>query len=456
MSQQRKPSALIVDDEPSICSALEGILLDEGWESTSVSSGREAITLVKGKNFDLVLLDVWMKGLDGISALQKIKEESPQLPVVIMSGHGTIETAVRATKLGAMDFLEKPLSLEKLIPILEQAQKFSLPKMQDRKWDNENYELVGESDAISALHRQIRVIAPRHSWVFITGENGTGKEVIARNIHLHSLRADRPFVALNCAAIPEDLIESELFGYKKGAFTNAMQDKVGKFELAHQGTLFLDEIGDMSLKTQAKILRILQEQSFERLGDTETISINVRVIAATNKDLEAEIRNGNFREDLFYRLNVIPVHIIPLRERICDIPVLANHFMEQICRNLGDSPKEFTEEALECLKSYRWPGNVRELKNLIERISILVHKNVVDVEDLPENIRSPKDDALGGPDNSSFKEAKMLFEKNFLLSSLAANDWNVSRTADAIGIERSNLHRKLKALGIDNIKDTSL
>ncbi len=447
---EKKPKALIVDDEPSICTTLEGILLDEGWHGVSVASGKDAISAVKHGGFDLVLLDVWMKGIDGITTLQKLKEIDPHLTVVIMSGHGTIETAVRATKLGALDFLEKPLSLEKLLPILEVAKGIRRTKEIGSSEESHGYQLIGSSEAISALHRQIRVVAPRNSWVLITGENGTGKEVVARNIHLHSQRADRAFVALNCAAIPEELIESELFGHKKGAFTNATTDKVGKFELAHQGTLFLDEIADMSLKTQAKILRILQQQTFERLGETTTISINVRVIAATNKNLQVEIKNGRFREDLFYRLNVIPIHIIPLRERIGDVAILAEHFMIQICADLGDPPKSFTPRAIERLRAYNWPGNVRELRNLVERLSILVHKEVIDAEDLPEVFGNKEDPSS---DSSTFREARTSFEKAFLLSSLEANDWNVSKTADAIGIERSNLHRKLKALGIDNLKE---
>lgn len=454
----QQPKALVVDDEKSICQSVEGVLMDEGWDCTLANSGAEALKIVAGatKSFDLAILDVWMPGIDGIETLQRLKEKHPNLPVVIMSGHGTIETAVRATKLGAFDFLEKPLSLEKLVAVLERVQAAGelpepgdLPKMPD---------LIGESSEISMVKRQIKLVAPRNSWVLITGENGTGKEIVARNIHRHSQRSKFPFVAVNCAAIPEDLIESELFGHAKGAFTSAVSAKRGRFELAHKGTLFLDEIGDMSLKTQAKILRILQEQSFERIGDTSSIQVDVRVVAATNKSLEEEIKNGNFREDLFFRLNVIPIKMNPLRDRIVDIPDLARHFLHLMAKELNEPAKTISAGAMARLMAYQWPGNIRELKNLIERLCILNSGNIIDVADLPEHLVDSLDqdgkvgqDAgnEGKPDRRTLREAKSMFEKTYILDKLEKNQWNVSRTAEALGIERSHLHRKLRTYQIN-------
>ena len=449
----KKPLALIIDDEKSICTTLAGIFSDEGWETIIAYSGREGIDFYKRNTVDLVLLDVWMKGLDGIQTLQKLKEVKHEIPVVIMSGHGTIETAVRATKLGAFEFLEKPLSLEKLIPMIEHADKLRQLRTHGDLNGEHTFQLIGHSEAMSAVHRKIKVVAPRNSWVLITGENGTGKEVVARNIHLQSTRGDKEFVAVNCAAIPEELIESELFGHAKGAFTNALGSKQGKFEKAHQGTLFLDEIGDMSLKTQAKILRILQEQSFERLGDTQTIQVDVRVIAATNKDLQTEIKNGNFREDLYYRLNVIPVHLCPLRERKEDIIILANYFFIKFSLELKEPSKKLSKEVEHCLLNYHWPGNVRELKNLVERLSILVPSETIHVSDLPSGIRELGCSVEFSEDicfqNATLKEARNKFEKSFIIEKLEQFSWNISKTAEAIGIERSNLHRKLRNYGID-------
>ena len=463
-SLREKPLALIVDDEQSICSTLEGVFSDEGWDSLSVSSGQEALQVFRQNTVDLVLLDVWMPGLDGIQTLQKLRDNKGDVPVVVMSGHGTIETAVRATRLGAFDYLEKPLSLEKLLPLIEHANKIRQIRQGDDPLISKDFRLIGESEAMAAIHRKIRVIAPRNSWVLITGENGTGKEVVARNIHLQSSRVDRNFVAVNCAAIPEELIESELFGHAKGAFTSAVCARRGKFEQAHQGTLFLDEIGDMSLKTQAKILRILQEQSFERLGDSETIDVNVRVLAATNKNLQEEIAAGRFREDLYYRLNVIPIMVPPLRERRGDIPVLAEFFLREMGKELGDRPRQLSLQASRALSYYSWPGNVRELKNLMERLSILTAGDFIEPADLPEMIRRSEesqgaaalwDDGEFDPTGEGFKgaatlrEARSSFERSFIMDKLEEYGWNVSRTAEAIGVERSNLHRKLRLYGID-------
>ncbi len=456
MSKQQKPVALIVDDESVICETLAGVLSDEGWESYTASSGEEGVQLYRRTFPDIVLLDVWMDGMDGIEALQKMKAFNDRIPIVVMSGHGNIETAVRATKLGAFDFLEKPLSLEKLLPMIEHAREaHATRKQQLEDSPGVKYDLIGESEEIQKIKRQIQVIAPRNSWVLITGENGSGKEVAARNIHRYSRRANKPFVAVNCAAIPEELIESELFGHAKGAFTNAVALKRGKFELANHGTMFLDEIGDMSLKTQAKVLRILQEQSFERVGGDETINVDVRVIAATNKDLHTEISEGRFREDLFYRLNVIPVEMPALRQRKFDIPLLANYFLGQMAAELNEKKKSIDPDAMKIFKSYTWPGNIREFRNIVERLCILVVDPVIKASDIPELLtKEPTgvDDAQAGyhvASGSTLKEAKSEFERFFILDRLEENDWNVSKTADAIGIERSNLHRKLRAYNID-------
>jgi len=453
ITDHSKPLALIVDDERSICESLAGVLEDEGWRTVTAQSGRDGIARLMLDNPDIVLLDVWMPGMDGIETLQKMKELEDSIPIVIMSGHATIETAVKATKLGAFDFLEKPLSLEKILPMMAHAKEMKSLRHQKKVEEEHGTTLIGKSPQIDAIRRQIAVVAPRNSWVLITGENGTGKEVVARIIHEQSSRANKPFVAVNCAAIPEELIESELFGHEKGAFTNAIALKRGKFELAHHGTLFLDEIADMSVKTQAKILRILQEQKFERVGGDETLSVDVRVIAATNKSLPEEIKAQRFREDLFYRLNVIPFQMPLLSERVEDIPLLIEYFTQQMALELGEPRKHFSEPALGLMKKYAWPGNVRELKNMVERICIMAPGDEIREIDLPEAITGrpsvdPEVAAIVGH-GSTLKQAKSDFERNFILDKLEENDWNVSKTADAIGIERSNLHRKLRLYNID-------
>jgi two-component system nitrogen regulation response regulator NtrX len=455
-SSKEKPVALVVDDETSICDSLSGVLADEGWNVKTANSGDEGLKSFLVHKFDLVFLDVWMEGIDGIETLQRMRDKKTDVPIVIMSGHGTIETAVKATKLGALQFLEKPLSIEKILPILDAAQNAKdLPEKLDKD-QSKKYLLIGESKQINAIRRQISIVSPRNSWVLITGENGTGKEVVARNIHLSSKRIDKPFVAVNCAAIPEELIESELFGHSKGAFTNATSDKRGKFELANHGTLFLDEIGDMSMKTQAKILRILQEQQFERVGGHDTISVDVRVVAATNKNLEVEIANGNFREDLYYRLNVIPIEMPALRDRKGDIPLLVEYFLSVMAKEIGEPKKTLSKEAMTSLTEYHWPGNVREVRNMIERITILVENSSVSNADLPslnskpsENPSNDQSMGMESYEGLSLKKAREEFEKQFILLNLEKNEWNVSKTAEAIGIERSNLHRKLRAYSID-------
>lgn len=447
----KRPLALIIDDERAICESLAGVLSDEGWGTLTASDGRTGMIEFKLNQPDLVFLDVWMPGASGIETLQNLKEMNAEVPIVIMSGHGTIETAVRATKLGACDYLEKPMSIEKILPLLEDASQRSKAKTAGIRAATHVPEMIHSTPAMQLINKQMKAVAPRNAWVLITGENGTGKEVLAMTIHTMSQRADGPFVAVNCAAIPENLIESELFGHVKGAFTGAVSPQKGRFELAHGGTLFLDEIGDMSLRTQAKILRVLQEQSFEPLGGEETLKVDVRVIAATNKNLEQEIAQGNFREDLFYRLNVVPFHLPALRERAGDIGLLAEHFLRIFASELDEPVKSLTAGALEVLKGYPWPGNIRELRNLTERLCILVPGQRIDVPDLPENIvrDSEPGSAELRPEASTLKEAKSDFERSFILDKLQENQWNVTKTAEAIGIERSNLHRKLKSYNID-------
>jgi len=449
---------LVIDDEESIRQSLHGILQDEGFKTLFAENGEEGLRILRDEIPDIVLLDIWMPGIDGIETLKRIREEHPEQLVIMMSGHGTIETAVKATKLGAFDFIEKPLSLEKVLLSIQNALKIGQLVAENRSLKAKlakEYEMIGDSTPIRHLKEQIEVAAPTSAWVLITGENGTGKELVARSIHHLSQRRDKPFIEVNCAAIPEELIESELFGHEKGAFTGATAQRKGKFDLAHEGTLFLDEIGDMSLKTQAKVLRILQERKFERVGGSRTIEVDVRVIAATNKSLEEEIEKGNFREDLYYRLNVLPFQVPPLRERSEDIPQLATHFLGFFCGKEGREMKNLSPEAIEAMMAYDWPGNVRELKNIIERLSIMVPGQTISEKHLPAVIRGggkrARKEKTDAPewDAPTYRDAKDLFEKEFILRKLEENDWNVSKTAEAIQIERSNLHRKMKAFGIE-------
>jgi two-component system, NtrC family, nitrogen regulation response regulator NtrX len=444
---------LVVDDEERIRQSLNGILKDEGYEVVESKDGAQALKQLESDPPDLVLLDIWMPGMDGMEVLERMKGQIPNLPVIMISGHGNIELAVKAVKLGAYDFIEKPLSLEKVLLAVNNALLFSKLEQENRALRQEverKYEIVGNSAEVQKLKEQIKIVAPTNGWVLINGENGTGKELIARAIHRLSLRAEKSFVEVNCAAIPEELIESELFGHEKGSFTGALTKKRGKFDLAHEGTLFLDEIADMSLKTQAKILRILQEQKFERVGGTEMIYVDVRVIAATNRDLMEEIQKGKFREDLFYRLNVIPLTAPPLRERRGDIPLLVEYFIEAFCLENNKEKKKISPEAMELLTGYAWPGNVRELKNLVERMVIMTRGPVIEEKDVPDPVREhPK-----APLEFSFfdfdllRDARREFEKRFIMKKLSENDENISKTAEMIGIERSNLHRKIKSYEI--------
>lgn len=447
-------TVLVVDDEESIRDSLSGALTDEGFSVLKAEDGTKALQMIGQEGPEVVLLDIWMPGIDGIETLNRIKIEHPEIQVIMISGHGTIETAVKATKLGAFDFIEKPLSLDKVILTIEHALDFrrlSEENLRLRKEIDERFEIIGHSPVIQNVRERIRMVAPADSWVLITGENGVGKELVARAIHRESSRRTNAFVGVNCAAIPEELIESELFGHEKGAFTGATARKKGKFDLADKGTLFLDEIADMSLKTQSKVLRILQEQKFERVGGERTIHVDVRVIAATNRNLEEEIRKGRFREDLYYRLNVIPIHVPALRERKEDIPLFADHFLHQFSVQHGKEKKEISPAAIEVLKDHSWPGNVRELKNLIERLVILTPRRKIEVNDLLDSLKPGSSAPPQGEayvDGESLKEATSRFEREFIVKRLAQNHGNIARTAEQIGIARRNLHRKIRQLGI--------
>lgn len=443
---------LVVDDEPGIRQSLCGVLSDEGYDAHAVASGEECLAEL-GKGYELVLLDVWLEGLDGLDTLARIQEVPfPERPVVIMvSGHGTIETAVRATKLGAFDFIEKPLTIDKVSVSVHNAIRYRRLELENtrlKETDDARRRIVGDSMPMKALRQQLALMAGTNGRVLIYGESGTGKELVAHAIHAMSLRAAEPFVEVNCAAIPEELIESELFGHRKGSFTGAQGDKVGKFQKAHGGTLFLDEVGDMSLKTQSKVLRALEEQRFEPVGASESIQVDVRVIAATNKHLEDEIERGNFREDLFYRLNVIPFYVPPLRERAEDTPLLADYFLREFTQAYGRKSKELTPEAYRLLQSYHWPGNVRELKNLMERIVIMNPQVRVDARHIPLNPARRVTYERAIDSFGSLQEVRAAVEKDYILKKLEETNGNVSRTAELLGLERSNLYRKMKALGI--------
>jgi two-component system nitrogen regulation response regulator NtrX len=446
---------LIVDDEESICQTLGGILNDEGHEVVAAVSGEEALRLVEEDPPNLVLLDIWLPGMDGIEVLKVIKAGYPRTQVVMMSGHGSIETAVKATKLGAFDFIEKPLSLEKVILVVNHAMEMIRLEEENlvlRQKVGQEYELTGQSGPIQDLKEMIGIVAPTNAWILVMGENGTGKELVARSIHRQSRRAQRSFIEVNCAAIPEDLIESELFGHEKGAFTGATAMKRGKFDLANEGTIFLDEVADMSLKAQAKVLRILQEKKFERVGGNKLIATDVRVLAATNKDLEREMEEGRFRQDLFYRLNVIPLRIPPLRDRKEDIPLLVDRFIKDSALKEGEPEKQVTDEALAILMNYNWPGNVRELKNIIERLMIMTPARVISKFDLFPLFEEVKMETLASASdltNDTFRVAKQDFERQYIIRKLREFDGNISKTAEAIGLERSNLHKKIRSYGLE-------
>ena len=442
---------LIVDDESEIRSSLQGVLEDEGYKSLLAESAEDCLATLSRKPVDVVLLDIWLPGIDGLEALERIVAMDDPPEVIMISGHGNIETAVRATKMGAFDFLEKPLSIDRTLIVLKNAidaKRLRSENLEYRKQFQARSVIVGDSIPMKALRQQISLMAPTNGRVLIYGESGTGKERVAHAIHAQSLRKDAMFVEVNCAAIPEDLIESELFGHRAGSFPGATSDKEGKFQKADEGTLFLDEVGDMSLKTQSKVLRSLDEGRFIPVGEEEAITADARVIAATNKDLEDEISKGNFREDLFYRLNVIPFYVPPLRERKEDIPLLAKHFLREFSQTYNRRSKEISDDALDALVRYTWPGNVRELRNLVERV-VIMNPTVPKLErkHLPNLIYRE-----GGRRNlgefSSLHEARASYEREYILKKLDENTGNVARTAEVLGLERSHLYRKMKTLGI--------
>jgi len=451
---------LIVDDEESIRKSLKDILGDEGYEVVTAASGREALDVLAEAQPQLALLDIAMPEMDGIETLRRFKETRPEMQVIMITGHGTIETAVQTTKMGAYDFIQKPLSLARIsLSVKNGLEEYRLRQENEtlRKSIERRYEIVGESAAITSLKQQISLAGPTNGWVLIHGESGSGKELVARAIHKTSKRASGPFVEVNCAAIPQELIESELFGHEKGSFTGATTMKRGKFELADKGTIFLDEIADMSLATQAKVLRVLEGQEFQRVGGTKTLKTDVRVIAASNKDLAGEIRKGSFREDLFYRLNVVPLEVPPLRERKDDIPILVRYFLHEFAAEYGQKPKTIDAAALDLFLRYPWNGNVRELRNFIERMMIMVPGPAITAAEVPQPVSRllvgrPSGDgrtAVGGlAEYATLKEARAAFEREYIIKKLKENNGNISKTADEIDVERSNLHRKLKALKI--------
>jgi len=457
-------SILIVDDEEAVRTSLRSILEDEGYELWEAASGAEALKIYGTDPPDLMILDIWMPEMDGLETLRRVKEFTPTAQVMMMSGHGSIETAVKAIKLGAYDYIEKPLSLENVTLRVKHALEQYRLEQENRTLRTkvqQKFELVGQSPAMQRLRQLIETAGPTNSRVLIGGENGTGKELVARAIHMHSPRADHPFVAVNCAAIPETLIESELFGHEKGSFTGATSMKRGQFEQADGGTLFLDEIGDMSLSTQAKVLRALQEQQFTRVGGTKLMKVDVRVLAASNKDVEREIKEGRFREDLYYRLNVVPIIVPTLRERREDIPALVRHFMKIHADEQGLRVKDVSPEAMEVLQQYDWPGNIRELRNLTERLMIMVPGPVIEASQANMSLQGRAGGSAPAANSQaaspplftqafdSLRDARNAFEKEYIARKLREHHWNISRTAEDLKIERSHLHRKIKFLDVE-------
>src|SRR5690349_19469338 len=458
-----KSRILVIDDETEIRRSLRMILEYEGYEVIEAASGPEGLTMAERDAPDLVFLDIKMPGMDGLEALQRIKASNESLPVVIISGHGTVSTAVEATKAGAFDFIEKPLASERVLVTIRNA--LDQTRLRDENTSLKRavevrHQMVGESQPLRQVWDAIKRAAPTNATVLLLGESGSGKELVARSIHRNSLRSRDRFVQVNCAAIPEELIESELFGHEKGSFTGATEKQIGKFEQADRGTIFLDEVGDMSAKTQAKVLRVLQEGEVERLGSARTIKVDVRVIAATNKNLEEEIERGHFREDLYFRLAVIPVYVPPLRERTEDIPLLVRHYMDFFSRENNVRPKRITQHAIEALQRYRWKGNIRELRNTVERLIIMTAGDTIDVADLPDLVRSTGASSAvkASGDNEPVKagtlrEFKDVSERAYLVSKLRENGWNISKTAEVIDTPRSNLYKKLEQYQISQETD---
>ena len=448
-------SVLVIDDEANIRKTLKGVLSDDGYQVLQAGDGPQGLEVLSRSFVDAVLLDVWMPGLDGLETLKRIREVSPFVPVIMISGHGTIDTAVKAVKMGAFDFIEKPISLTKLLIILSRAIEQGELRLENvvlKEQVEKKYRLVGESEAMGRVRAEIAAAGPTNASVLVAGENGSGKEIVAREIHRHSRRADRPFVAVNCAAIPDELIESELFGHEKGAFTGATGRRRGRFELAEKGTLFLDEVGDMSPRTQAKILRVLEEKQFERVGGGEKIRADVRIIAATNRNLPKEVEAGRFRDDLYFRLNVFPILVPALRNRKDDIPEIAEYFVGEICTEHGKEKKKFSRGAMERMLAHAWPGNVRELRNVVERLVILSAGPSIGEETVQRVLAAepPRAETTtpGALDQENFREAVLAFEKEYLTRKLRENEFNVSRTAEKLGLDRTSIHRKMKQLGI--------
>lgn len=440
-------TVLIVDDEEGVRETLQEIFEDEDFHVVLLSSGEEAIEYVSKITPDVIFLDLWLPGIDGIDTLEEIKKINPFVPVVIISGHGKIEQAVKSTKMGAYDFLEKPLSLERVLLTAKRAIERKELQIQNETLKKESlrrFMMIGESSAILELREQIDIAAKSNARVLIMGESGAGKELVARNLHLKSDRVNKPFIEVNCVAIPQELIESELFGHEKGSFTGAFEKKKGKFELSDEGTLFLDEIGDMSMATQAKVLRVIETQEFQRVGGSKNIKVDVRIIAATNKDLPREVKEGKFREDLFFRLNVIPIIVPPLRERKEDLLLLIDYFMNYFASEYGKPPKTIEPDALKVLENHDWPGNVRELKNNLERLFIMVQSKIITARDVSAYENTHIDYFAF----ETLREARDNFEKDYIIKQLVKHKWNVSKTAETLQIERSNLHRKIKSYGI--------
>ncbi len=452
-----RSTLLVIDDEPNILTTVRRALEIEGYQVEVASNGATGLAKLAELDIDLVLLDVMMPGESGLEVLPKIRAASPETMVVMMSGNATIETAVSATKGGAHDFIEKPLSGDKLLLTVQNALQFAKLRHENQRLRGRvtlDFAMVGKGAAMRAIFEKVGKTAPTTGRVLITGENGTGKELVARAIHEHSKRAEGPFVKLNCAAIPSELIESELFGHEKGAFTGATQQRRGKFELADGGTLFLDEVGDMNPSAQAKVLRVLQENELERVGGADTIKVDVRVVAATNKDLQAEIAAGRFREDLYYRLAVVPIEMPPLRVRREDIPSLVDHFLEQVCADNARRPKKVSPQAMTMIMQHDWPGNVRELKNVVERLAILTGDTIVitetDVGEALPRVKTVKTEFARG---TPFKDLVAAAEREIIMAALEANDHHVSNTARELQLERSHLYKKMRALGIDHRAD---
>lgn len=452
-------TVLVVDDEESIRGALQGILEDEGYSVLLANDGLDALAMLQRELPDLVLLDIWMPRLDGLETLGRMKALYPELSVIMISGHGTIETAVKATKLGAFDFIEKPLSLEKVLVTVHNAIGMSRLQQENaalRGMMEERFEMIGDSTVARLLREQIRIVAPTSAAILIFGENGTGRESVAHEIHRYSSRSDKPFIVINCAAIPEELLESEIFGHEKGAFAGAASQRKGKLDFADGGTLFLEEIGELPLNAQSKLQKLIETQKFSRMGGVRSIDINVRIMTSSSRSLEEGIKTGTFNEDLYYLLNVAPFDLHPLRERKEDIPELVEHFLDQFCRREMRERKSIQPEVVTTMESYDWPGNIRELRNIMERLVIMTAGSVITVDQLPDMLiegRAVSSRHAGGIEPSgeiqSLREAREEFEREFIMHKLDENDWNVTRTAEAIELERSNLHRKIKSYGID-------